>query len=574
MEEKLQAEERSEEERINRRIAEKKRKLKTGEKQEPVEVKREKSYPPEIKRFDRVERTEKLDPIIFHLSRSAKLKVPTLKGYSKEEEPKKIDYITLCLIRSIELKIQPLREYPKIEPSGKVRPVLIKGEEYLPAFRIPELIEETAINNLSLIAPIKVLKPDATTIAIPKVRFEKILLPNCILLQGRKRQLEEDKAGAELETGEQTIAGVSESPGGEPETEEIPHFLDLLFPKGSAGEIESGEPMVICLEEPEGDSYIGTLRTICKRVYREKKGGKPKPTILSHLTDDFKREITRWMEAKDRIFSIQLSEDDWKKLGEDDWNHIWDRINELFAQGFGFIIFNKPIYFFPKSHQINIINIKLPKLDLKLKKSISSMIWGFLNLETAEEDTFDCVFEIARKKCKEKLEGVEEPYISATKRHREKEESNLHYTIKLFLVKFLAKEMKLKSFDRIKEEIKVEEEHNDVYPDIYVKRLLEVYEVETLFGEGNHSIKKIDETIEKYENMGDIRKVNIVLDNLTLLRHINELMKKKLLHRDLQKKGKRSFDLEFLTLSMEDSSLMAINKVAKKINEIVTERTL
>jgi hypothetical protein len=573
MEEKLQTEEGLEEERERRRETERKYLPKALWVEEPAEIKRREKDSPTIKGFDKVEKTEKLDPVVFHCSRSTELKVPSLKEYSKIEKPKKIDHIAFYLIRSSKLKIPLLKGYPKVGHRGRVNPVLIKGEEYLPILRVPELGEEAAINYPSVIAPIKFLKSQAAKIVIPMVRFEEIPLPNCIFLQGSKKQLEKEKATEEFETEELTIAGGSESSGGEVKTEEIPEFLDLLFPEGGIREIESGEPMVICLEEPEGDSYIGTLRTICKRVYREKKGGKPKPTILSHLTNDFKREITRWMEAGDRIFSVQLTKDDWETLKEDDWKHIWDRIEELFAQSFGFIIFNKPIFFFPEGHQINIINIEPQKLDLKLKKNISSMIWGFVNLEDVKGDTFDLVFETARKKFERKLAGIREPYISATKRHRE-EESDLHYDIKLFLVKFLAKKMKLRSFDRIKDEIKVEEEYDCVYPDIYVKSLSEVYEVETLFGEGNRSIKKIDETIEKYENIEDVRKVNIVLDNLTLLRHINELMKKKLLHKYLQKKGKRSFDLDFLTISMEDLGLMDIDKVAKEINEIARDRIL
>ncbi len=213
--------------------------------------------------------------------------------------------------------------------------MLIKGEEYSPSLRISELTEDITINYPSVIAQIKILKPDATKIVIPKVRFEEILLPNCILLQGRERPLEKDKAREELETRELLIAGGYEGPGGEVETEEKSDFLDLLFSAGSSGKLESGEPIVICLEEPEGNSFIGALRTICKRIYREKKGGKPKPIIFSDA-EELKKEI-RWMEAEDKIFSAQLSEEEWKGLEKQDVERIFNRIEQLFSQHFGFI---------------------------------------------------------------------------------------------------------------------------------------------------------------------------------------------------------------------------------------------
>lgn len=273
--------------------------------------------------------------------------------------------------------------------------MLIKGEEYSPSLRIAELIEDITINYPSVIAPIKILKPDATKIVIPKVRFEEILLPNCILLQGGERPLEKDKAREELETRELLIAGGYESAGGEVETEEKSDFLDLLFSEGSSGKLESGEPIVICLEEPEENSFIGALRTICLRIYREKKGGKPKPIIFSDA-EELKKEI-RWMEAEDKIFSAQLSKEEWDKLQGEDEKRIFNRIKQLFSQYFGFIIFNTAKFLHsPEQHQVNITMLKPKELDIELTRRISEITWGFV--ETEDGGSFDYIFDSARKK--------------------------------------------------------------------------------------------------------------------------------------------------------------------------------
>jgi hypothetical protein len=580
MEEKLQTEEWVEEERIIRREAERKHLPKAHREEEPTEIKRKEKYPPPIKGFDKVEKTEKIEPIIFHLRRSTELKVPSLKEYSIIEKAEKIEPIAFYLNRSIELKILPLGEYHKIEHRGKVKPVLIKGEEYSPAFRIPELIEETAINNPSLIAPIKILNPDTARIVIPKVRFDEIPLPKCNFLQGER--LEKDKAKEELETGELAIAGVSESTGGEVETKEIPDFLDLLFSEGSAGRVESGDPIVIYLEEPEGNSFIGALRTICKRIYREKKGGKPKPVIFSDV-EELKKEI-RWMEAEDKIFSAQLSKEEWKGLKKQDVERIFNRIDQLFSQHFGFIIFNTPFLHIPEHHRVDVIMLKPKELDTGLIRKISEIAWGFV--KTEENGTFDYIFESARDKFEKTLKSISKErrgiYVDATKPN-EGNESEEHLWIKWFLVKYLTQKLieegqlspkpnLLQIKGKIKTEKDTKEENDEISADIKVGT--EVYEVETLFSEdceGKIARNKITHTIEKYESK-NVSRINIVLDNLTFIRHFKELRDIKHNYKDWQRKHRK--EIEFYTLDVEKWALVDIDKVAKKINEITREKIL
>jgi hypothetical protein len=310
--------------------------------------------------------------------------------------------------------------------------------------------------------------------------------------------------------------------------EEIPELLNLIF-SVTGGKIDSGKAKVLCVDELQGDSHIGALMTICARIYQENKGGMPELDRLTYLTDDFKNEIIKWMKAENKISLVKLNGKDWKRLDNNDWHHIFDRIKELSMQSCGFIIFNKQIYLeYPiEHHAIEILSIKPQKLDLELKNSISRMIWGFVDLDAL--GTFDHVFDSAKTKFEGQLKkgAKEEPYNSVTKRHDKEsngKESNLHLEIKVFLVRYLTKCLELEEdYYEIKNEIRVEEKCNTTIPDIWVPTRSEVYEVETLFGEGNYSIKKINDTIDKYDKLLEIKKINIVLDNLTFLMHIKEL---------------------------------------------------
>jgi hypothetical protein len=352
--------------------------------------------------------------------------------------------------------------------------------------------------------------------------------------------------------------------------EEIPELLNLIF-SITGGEIDSKKAKVLCVEELQGNSHIGALMTICARIHREKKGGTPVPYQLTHLTDDFKNEIIKWMKAEDKIFLAELKEKDWKKLKEsrNDWDYLLDRIKDLYIQNHGFIIFNKRISLdeFPIAHHaINILHIKPQKLDTKLKNGISSMIWGFVDLD--EPGTFDHVFDSAKNKFEGQLEmdAEEQPYFTATTEHDG--ESPEHFEIKVFLVRYLTKVLKLKEHE-IQNEIKVEVDYGSVTPDIRVPARSEVYEVETLFGGGDHPINKIKTTINKYDKLPEIKTINIVLDNLTFLRHIVKLRGVK--HTYNTRKGwgdANGRSVEFYTLDLQNNSLVSMKQVIKRLKQL------
>lgn len=393
---------------------------------------------------------------------------------------------------------------------------------------------------------------------------------------------------------EQAITKISSKLIGNPENvpssvidadEEIPELLNLIF-SIAGGKINSGKAKVLCVTELQGDSHIAALATICARIYQENVGGMPKPIKFRCLTNDFKNELIKWMKAEDNIFWVQLEEKDWKKLDDTDWDHILERIDELFIQGLGFIIFNEQIKRsrFPiEHHTIEILDIKPQKLDYELKNSISSMIWGFV--ESKKHGTFDSVFESAKKKFEDQLEkgANETPYNSVTKRHGKEsngKESDLHLEIKVFLVRYLTKCLGLEEdYYEIKNEIRVEEECSTTIPDIWVPTRSEVYEVETLFGEGNYSIKKIEDTIDKYDELPKIKKINIVLDNLTFLMHIKELGDMDRIYNDPRKGrgGANGRYVEFYTLDLQNNSLVSMKRVInhlKQLQKILPHREL
>jgi hypothetical protein len=512
---------------------------------------------------------------VFCITKSIALHLPKIKAVGIIEYSKKVELVTFKILSSMELKIPDINYYHDIAWRSRIKTPIVREEFYSPKLIIPDLEEIVLMEAPFLIAYQKIVDPPLTKIKPPIITLKKINFQRTTTTSiFKERALLQHTSTNTIEN--ETLAASSES------DEELPDFFEILFSGGAAGNIGSGEPTIICLEELGNDSYIGSLQTICTRIYREKIGGMPKPTILSHLTEDFRSEITRWMKAENKIFSVQLDENDWSELSDDDWLHMGERIEELFSQSFGFIIFNKFIQTLQDRHHINVINITSKELDFELKKHLSSVIWGFVDLESVSDITFDYVFESARMKFKKTLENIQKEergiYVDATSPH-DGEESDLHLQMKWFLVKYLTTKLRnvgenLKTPTQIKNRIKTEYECRDsesmrIIPDIKCDG--EVYEVETLFAEdrgGRVPRNKIVHTFVKYKNDASVHKINVVFDNLTFIRHLRELRDIKHNHKDWQKKyGKK---VEFYTLDLEKWDLISLDKMNRELKKTIT----
>ena len=143
----------------------------------------------------------------------------------------------------------------------------------------------------------------------------------------------------------------------------------------------SRKPMVINVPREE---FLGFVRYLCSRIYQEIKGGRAKPRIISNINKEFFRnEVERWLQAEDRIFSIELKnlEKLKKEVQERFWESFWDRIEELFSQDLGFIVLNPNVFYIPKHHIVKWIHVQFPDRLVNnptIKAELCSIMWGFL----------------------------------------------------------------------------------------------------------------------------------------------------------------------------------------------------
>ncbi len=428
---------------------------------------------------------------------------------------------------------------------------------------VPEIVGEKKVVRIPQI------KADTADRVYP---YESFLSEKPFLSPDLNEQEEEKTPSVKVKDSVTPIGEGGE--GKEAELEELPDPFELFFKGEGSKKIEGDEPLVICLDDSKNDSFMGTLRTMCKRIFREKKGGNPQPLIIRDF-EEFEEE-QRWMEAEDKIFSLQLEKEEWDEL---DWEKIWSRIEQLFSQNFGYIILNYDynINQVGVEHIVKIINLTPRDLDDNIQKKIAEICWGFLPIEPQSPQ--DTMFEEGRIYFEEYLKeiGKEERGIFADATNQSKsKESNLHLRLKWFIVKKLVERLReegedLKTPKQIEEIINTEEEiiNTKITPDVRYRD--QVFEVETLFAEdrqGRTPRNKLIYTFKKYEGT-DISEINIILDNLTYLRHLKDIFHLKRNYQDWMEKTNK--EVNFLTLDLRNEKFVNFNEFInelKKIDEI------
>lgn len=388
----------------------------------------------------------------------------------------------------------------------------------------------------------------------------------------------------------------------------LPDIINFIFNISNRELSGSKRPKLVLYKELEIDSTIGFFTTICLKIMREKGILNPKILPMKKLDPFNKKEITKYINADRKIIIIDLGDYD-KDIKDSKVWFIKDNLMELirkFIHGeFGLIIFKtrspnlykyceKVLTNLEKEVE-NIVDIVyLEPNFIENKKELIALVWGNLELEDIDDTEIeydddlerltgmgilDDINKKAQAKYEQILENLEEEneglYINATNPH-DNEESDEHKQLKWFLIKVLTIDLvkngvlpKEPYSDKIREIIETESEDKGVIADVKYKN--SVYEVETFFTqdvEGKKPTEKLNYTINKYEKDVNV-KINIILENLTLLRHL-----KKIISVWKQKSKERSEKIEFFTLDLQNNKLISLSKIIKRLKNIQNKNSL
>lgn len=568
---------------------------------------------------------ETLKPIIQKIPET-KVKIPILKL----EEPKvEIKEVKISKERphiekeKLEVRVpivqlsSPTFEEKEVQINKKIPSVetIEKKALMIPLVKLKEARVKTIISEFNSTIP--TVRPKLRTrVRVPIYRILRTpAIKNIAILDEKiDEKLLEKLEKERIQTIEPQASAISKGAepslgGGEEIEEEQPEFIEFVFGSNSTKVLSKG-PIVILYKELANDSTIGSFETLCMRIFREKKGGEPGYLSIKNLDTHNIREVEKYIKPEGNIVRIDL--DALKKDAEKNQRNVFEIVSperlretlDRFIVGdVSFLIFktrNEKLYEHCKQvlktlsasveHPLKIVEIIPREMSIEQKKILTELAWG-LSVKGIESDimviggdrpigtTFDDIFnKFGKIRHEEFLENLQKEkygiYVQATNQH-EGEESDLHLQIKWFIVKLLAQKYKLSSLPEIEENIKTEEQLEEVNikgvypkPDVWDLRENSVYEIETLFSEdreGKTPPKKIYESIRKYEGTS-IRKINIVLDNLTFLIHAKDLLGIK---RNIKEwENKTGKIVNFLTLDVENGKLTSIGKILKKMKSL------
>jgi len=428
---------------------------------------------------------------------------------------------------------------------------------------------------------------------------------------------EEDEAAdsAVSEAGVSTTesAAVADSDGNTGGTGEIvPTFQEIIYNGGGVATASEGTTIVL-FNEVEDNSYVGSFVTLCRRIYRETHGGHPDFQPINELDEINKREIEKWLEADKKVIYIDLDDRE-RRVDEE---KLREKLEATIGE-FGFIIFKatdpdlvdeyrttlNEIRIVSPHSPLDVVEVTPRQPGFESERRITELCWGNLDLTAHDvkvdkpaierltgpgifddlfnrsapkefEDSFDAIKSEERGLFKRFTTENQGQIQGKERDDAENGESPRHYNIKTYVVRHLVQRLRERGGDidglqDIGQWIETERERGGVIPDVFVPGQQQAYEVETLFGGGQEPTKKIDRTIEKYDESDlAVDTVHIILENFTFLRQLDELSNIQHHHSD-RSNEEDTPTVEFKTLDFQSGGLLTLSTVIEEVQDLNT----
>ena len=318
-------------------------------------------------------------------------------------------------------------------------------------------------------------------------------------------------------------------------------FEEPLENTGLAGSRYVGEPFIILTNE---DLWY-VIAEISKEIYRECRGGFPKPHIITKR-EELENLIELGEKLNDRIIVIRKALDVFGRKKESDVsggnkydeNLLSKIVQEMFSEGLGFLILvardreeeKKLIEMFSKDYiyKPKIIRAFGEKLNDYNKASILLNLilrmWGLkLPLDGPPRIVLRMLFSSIERKYKDFIDRNLRfnKYLYKVKRHEAEpeKESEDHLALKALTIRYLAEKLNIPL-----EDIEVEHQLKSGIADIYVDKRGIVVEMETLYETGSVPILKIRDTVLKYKDPS-VKEIWVVIRNLPAFIHFKNLLK-------------------------------------------------
>ena len=373
-------------------------------------------------------------------------------------------------------------------------------------------------------------------------------------------------------------------------------LLTMLFkPSGKYSvkgliSVKPDRPVVIVAIKSPNDDYIATLLSILREIYRMKVGGLPIGRYVGTRVSKYiaEEELTRQGLIKViddskadflRFFEISRIEE----FDKINLNKLRDRLTELSVQGLSFLVFYlnrdkaKSLLTYlallrDKISPAKIVVISPRELNMDQKRELARATWGFIDL-SEPLITLDQHFKRREEEFNNVLENIasKRRYAKIVRESIEDEEgsggfeSALHYQLKVFIVYYLMRKLKIPE-DDIETEVELLIGDKKIVPDVYVKSKRLAIEVETFYGTGFTPWRKLERTIEKYLESNVANEIWIVIPPIQTMLYLKDLLSE---IKELKKRGYGFIKL--YTIDLSRRRLAPIEEIPRRLTRLFTK---
>jgi len=498
----------------------------------------------------------------------------------------------------IQFEIEPSRVSSRVVTPPQLRsaerspwslhPVQIDGSEFEPEEVLPPILQMWEEAHL-----------DPPSITFDRIQSVEIGLPPRPLLsvsqsgsgedeqtppsevESEDPEQSKDQSTVEQETTADTGEEAPTEKSPEPDPPELEEFLFEI----AGGDLDSYDPLCIVAGKTPQEEYKQTVETLCCEQFRQLSGGKP----LAQLLADSEGKSLEETQVQNSLISYdddssvdyfdfvsKIGEGERAKAieeGEVDLTRLRARIDEFFSQTLGYLLlfvdesYASVLYDHLRTSDdirepTQILSIRPRPLPADVKRELVELAWGNVTIES-DSTTLDRHFQSAESTFKEQIQPPES--VVEITAHDFGEESRLHYWTKCLVVEHLVKRQGLTPIEEysrldLKEKIATEQQlegGKKPVPDVYHTETGEAFEVETLYRTDH---KKITRTIDKYEGV-NVKRVNVVLPNLTCLRNLDDVLRK------TQEQPGEMFhnEVKFWTLDVDARELLPLDEAVDTV---------
>lgn len=354
-------------------------------------------------------------------------------------------------------------------------------------------------------------------------------------------------------------------PWSELAAEDLPTLADLAFVEHAPIRPERASVLTVA---PRTRPAVEILRTLCVEVARERTGRSPTSVIVRDPEDLFGDLLWR---IERGVVTVLLDEPEWEAVRAERRARLWDRLDRFVLDDGSIVVLAAEDPPVPEEYHVGVDRFVPRDLPADAVARLAELSWGYVAAEGTPPR-----FTRHRERMLERLESLRTErdglYADATA-ERSAEESRLHIALKRLVVRWLVTDVApdaAGSPEEIASRIRTDA---TVAPGVRADVAVggDAFAVETLYRrerEATGERNQLQHAFTRFGDAGDVERVHVVLDTITAIRYLDEVVRLKHNHRGWERTTGTA--VEFYVANVAEGRLVHLTEFAGDVLEVAS----